>query len=120
MMCIEDSRADSLMLHGILRIITQRALLFVPGTKEAIAALAKLNQPPVVILCDLVMPDNGQISIDFIRKNYPQTPIVVISGSTDADRVAAMEGGATEFIQKSDRRGLSNALHEALAKLQVV
>lgn len=119
-LCIEDSNADSMTLFGILRLATRRALLFVPGKKEAILALGKLNQPPSMILCDLLMHENGNTTIPFLRDHYPGVPIVVVTGSCDEEREAeAMRNGANRIIKKDYGKppGLANLLNACLVEL---
>lgn len=111
-LCIEDSRAYSTLLHGMLRIITERALIFVPSRKEAINALSLMISPPALIFCDLLMEDNGKSLILLVREKYPAVPIIVVTEATDL--AGLLESGVHAIVSKSEP-GLASRLNNYLA-----
>jgi CheY-like chemotaxis protein len=73
------------------------------STKGGISALE--NCQPDIVLTDLAMPgESGVVLIEHIRKAEGSTatiPIIVLSACAfEADRVAAMDAGASVFIPK--------------------
>jgi len=66
-------------------------------------ALAHTTQtPPHLLLLDLDLPDMSGIDVlDSIRDDHETLPVLVLSGQDDLDaRVAALDGGADEFLLK--------------------
>ncbi|MGJ8527254.1 response regulator [Maritalea sp.] len=89
-----------------LRRIVQRVMVGVvvevSDTKSLI--LEAQRQPePILMLLDLVFPGfNGAASIRELRKAYPQTALVVVSMTDDAQVAEQMmAAGANGFISKS-------------------
>jgi DNA-binding response OmpR family regulator len=63
--------------------------------------LIRLFEPNVVLL-DLKMPGmSGLEVLDYLRRDYPELPVVVLSGNDDASMArATLRGGAFDYIQK--------------------
>ena len=66
------------------------------------AALALKKDPPKIIFLDNHLPDGlGMNFIEYIKKHYPETKIVMITAhDTAADRQRALSEGADCFIGK--------------------
>jgi DNA-binding NtrC family response regulator len=78
-------------------------------------ALAQLNSEEFgAVILDLGLPDsNGPGSIKTLSCQFPNLPIVVLSGNADANTVRlALEYGAQEFLSKADCSG--NRIRQAL------
>jgi signal transduction histidine kinase len=67
---------------------------------EGIEMLMEKN--PTVILCDLHMPGiSGLEVIDFVKKNKPEMPLIVVSGNgVIKDAIEAVSRGAWNYIMK--------------------
>ena len=66
-------------------------------------ALKAVNQNSFdIVLTDLVMPKrDGLELLDIMTNDYPQTPVIVISGNATFSKVVqAMQKGAANFIEK--------------------
>lgn len=66
-------------------------------------AIQKLNVVSYhLVLCDLVMPGrNGLEFLDYVKKEYPFLPVIVISGNATLSMVVkAMQMGAVDFLEK--------------------
>ncbi|NJD19553.1 MAG: response regulator [Gemmatimonadetes bacterium] len=80
--------------------------------REALDALDS-PQPPDVFLLDLMMPEaSGMDVLDSIRSHphHRHTPVIILTAKgQDADRDAALEAGADDFVTKpfSPRKLLS-------------
>jgi len=63
--------------------------------------LISLFEPDAVLL-DLKMPGmSGLEVLDYLRRDYPELPVVMLSGSEDATLArATLRGGAFDYIQK--------------------
>lgn len=73
------------------------------------------HQPSVIIL-DNKLPDG--FGIDFIpvlKKNYPSSKIIMISGFDGSAKDVALENGADIFLEKPFTR---DQLYQAIVKLQ--
>jgi DNA-binding response OmpR family regulator len=59
------------------------------------------NEAPSVVILDNKLPDGmGVDFISYLKKNYPDVRIVMISGYSDAAKDLALDNGADKFLQK--------------------
>jgi two-component system, OmpR family, response regulator len=73
------------------------------------------KEQPSVVLLDNKLPDGyGVDFISFIKKNYPSTKIVMISGYDSSVKDVAIENGADAFLEKPFSR---NEIYESISKL---
>lgn len=85
---VRDTVETALLEHGF------RVLVATDGM-EAITTLETMGTPAHVVVTDLNMPRlDGHSFIALLRKFYPTSRIVVISGSDSAQRAAAAPGDA--------------------------
>lgn len=70
--------------------------------EEALAALLAAEQPPDVVLADLIMPGmSGVDLINALRQKYPDMPIVLCSGHVEAALSAEVRNAdAAAFVKK--------------------
>ncbi len=78
------------------------AILEAGSLEEANQALEAQDEVDLVLL-DLAMPGvRGFSGLMYLRSQFPQAPVVVVSASEDADTIRrAMEFGASGFIPKT-------------------
>ncbi|MFB3816084.1 MAG: response regulator [Candidatus Methylomirabilales bacterium] len=76
------------------------SVLTAENAQEALEALAK--QPVQAVIMDVVMPGaDGMELLPRVRKDYPQVPVVVVSGRASfLTGVHAMRLGAVDFLRK--------------------
>lgn len=76
---VED---ETLLREGIQEILEAHGYVVI-GAADGVEALEWLGQATVsLIVTDLLMPNmNGVEFIKYVRADYPQTPVIVISGS---------------------------------------
>lgn|GEM_PF-5418503 len=69
---------------------------------EAIPYLSTHSDSVKAVLLDIYMPEVDGISVlGHFRSNYPELPVIIITGSDDAeDEKVAHSLGATGFIKK--------------------
>ena len=109
---IEDE-GDMCLLLNILLNGKEMELEHVKDLKGAQAYLEQ-TQPAVVIL-DNKLPDGyGVDFIGFIKKNYPNIRIIMISGFDASAEDVALENGADIFLQKPFTR---DQLYQSIKKL---
>jgi DNA-binding response OmpR family regulator len=95
---VEDEGEMCLVLN-ILLDDKEMELGHVPNLAEANEYLAK-EQPSLVIL-DNKLPDGYGIDyIRYIKKNYPSTKIIMITGYGGSAKDVALENGADFFLEK--------------------
>lgn len=75
------------------------------------------KEKPDIILLDLRMPEvDGLDALEVLRKDFPQTPVIIISGTGEIkDAILALRRGAWDFITKpiTDLRVLNHAISMA-------
>ncbi|MDB5253741.1 MAG: response regulator [Flaviaesturariibacter sp.] len=73
------------------------------------------NEQPQVIILDNKLPDGfGLDFIPLLRKNHPASKIIMISGFDGSAKDAAIEGGASIFLEKPFTR---DQLYQAIRQL---
>ena len=108
---MEDDNAVKSLIATALKVQGYR--LLEAGTGGAALLEATTKNPDVIIL-DLGLPDAD--GIDLIRqvRTWSHTPIIVVSARTeDADKVAALDAGADDYLIKPF------SVEELLARLRV-
>lgn len=81
-------------------------------TREAISKVR--NQPPDLIIADLGLPDGDGINVIRTARKDSTVPIIVLSArSQEADKIAALDAGADDYVTKPFAAG------ELLARLRV-
>jgi DNA-binding NarL/FixJ family response regulator len=73
------------------------------GTVDALMDKIDADDPPDIILLDLLMPGmQGMQGLDAIRHRVPDVPVAIISALSDVDVImTAIQSGASGFILKS-------------------
>ena len=109
---IEDE-GDMCLLLNIMLNGKEMELEHVKSLQTAEEYLQK-EQPAVVIL-DNKLPDGFGIDfISFIKKNYPDIKIIMISGYDGSARDVALENGADLFLEKLFTK---DELYQAITRL---
>ena len=86
--------------------------------EQGIELLNTLDNPLTVdvIICDIRMPKiNGIEAIAYFRKEYPSTPIIVLTGYPDVTLATnLLKQGVTEYLTKPvDKQSLVEAVTKA-------
>jgi two-component system, chemotaxis family, protein-glutamate methylesterase/glutaminase len=120
---VDDAATFRKILSDVVDTIPDTRLLgTAPNGK---VALSKLAQSSVdVVLMDIEMPVmEGMETLRIIRDAYPDTEVIIISGTTKGNAdvvIEALEAGALDFIAKSQNGNLeanANSLREQLVPL---
>jgi two-component system, OmpR family, response regulator len=110
---VDDELDICYLLSGMLK---QRNFLtgFVNTLSDAVKALQ--NDAPGILFLDNHLPDGfGLDFIPYIKKNYPETKVIMITAHDGAvERKQAYEGGVDLFVAKPLHRKLIN---DAIDKL---
>ena len=110
---VDDELDICYLLSGMLK---QRNFLtgFVNTLSDAVIALQ--NDPPAILFLDNHLPDGfGLDFIPFIKKNYPEVKVIMITAHDGAvERRQAYEGGVDLFVAKPLNRKMIN---DAIDKL---
>ena len=91
---IEDDRSTAIALrNSVASEIPDSEIVMVAKTHEEVVLLD--GQPFDLILADLMLPDTDHPEeiIEHCQRQFPQTPVIVVSGLSDpeaARRIAAM------------------------------
>ncbi len=86
----------------LLNIMLQEKEIKLDHAKTIAAAQEYLEkEAPSIIILDNKLPDGlGVDFISYIKKNYPATKIVMISGYAAKSKSTALENGADIFLEK--------------------
>ena len=110
---VDDELDICYLLSGMLK---QRNFLtgFVNTLSDAVVALQ--NDPPAIIFLDNHLPDGfGLDFIPYIKKNYPEVKVIMITAHDGAvERRQAYEGGVDLFVANPLNRKMIN---DAIDKL---
>jgi adenylate cyclase len=97
---VDDSPANIKLLEAVLAPRGYTVVTASSG-REALAKVA--GERPDLILLDIVMPGMDGYAVCQELRNDPLTrllPVVMITASSDAEKVKAIEAGADDFISK--------------------
>jgi len=98
LLIVEDDGEVCLLLHLLLHE-KNIEVDHVRNLEKAVEFLRE-SQPDVIIL-DNKLPDGYGIELlAYIKSQYPNIKVVMISGYGSAVRDAAIEGGADDFMEK--------------------
>ena len=100
----------------LLNIMLQEKEIKLEHAKTIAAAQEYLEkETPSIIILDNKLPDGlGVNFISHIKKNYPSTKIVMISGYAATEKSLALENGADIFLEKPFTR---QQLYDSVKKL---
>ena len=108
---VEDDGTVRNLISTTLKSNEYRYLTATDG--ESAIAAASTNQPDIVLL-DLGLPDMDGVEVIRRIRSWSQMPIIVISArSEDADKIAALDAGADDYLTKPF------SVAELLARLRV-
>lgn len=108
---VEDDGTVRNLITTTLKSNEYRYLTATDG-ESAIAAAS--NQQPDIVLLDLGLPDIDGVEVIKRIRCWSQMPIIVISArSEDADKIAALDAGADDYLTKPF------SVAELLARLRV-
>ena len=108
---VEDDGTVRNLITTTLKSNEYRFLTAVDG--ESAIAAASTRQPDIVLL-DLGLPDMDGVEVIHRIRSWSQMPIIVISArSEDADKIAALDAGADDYLTKPF------SVAELLARLRV-
>jgi signal transduction histidine kinase len=106
---VEDQPADALLVRRILRSPSDARQRFVVQHAATLTeGLEALDRDPAdVLLLDLALPDShGPATVVRLRERNGRVPVVVLTGSDDAEVSArAIDAGADEYLAKDGLHG---------------
>lgn len=97
---VDDNDLMRTLLRGILR---SQDCEVVGEARNGVLALELVEKlRPEIVFLDVLMPEMGGLEVlQSIKAKYPETQVVMITGSPSRDNVKeSIEGGASGFIVK--------------------
>ena len=120
LLIVEDSEDDTLLLvreleRGGYKVTFERV-----DTPEALHA-ALDRQPWDIVISDYSMPHfSGTAALKLLKEKGLDVPFIFVSGTIGEDTaVAAMKGGAQDYIMKGNLRRLLPAVERELGEVQM-
>ena len=108
---VED---DSTVRNLITTTLKSNNYTYITATNGEAAIAAATTQQPDIVFLDLGLPDLDGVEVIKRIRSWSQMPIIVISArSEDADKVAALDAGADDYLTKPF------SVTELLARLRV-
>jgi len=98
---LEDNKGDILLLKEMLSESTQQKFRVVCAERLNVGIKLLERENIDVILLDLGLPDGDGIDVLRRIREWSQVPVIVISArGRDDDKVAALDGGADDYLTK--------------------
>jgi PAS domain S-box-containing protein/diguanylate cyclase (GGDEF)-like protein len=117
---VEDSVTDAELIHrGLVRdglVLESRRV----ETRDAY--LSELDRfRPHLIISDFSLPSfDGLSALEIAHEAYPDVPFMFVSGTIDEDTaIAALRGGAIDYVPKSNLKRLAPAVRRALDEVRI-
>ena len=108
---VED---DATVRNLITTTLKSNDYRYITAKNGESAILSVTTQQPDIVLLDLGLPDMDGVEIIRRIRSWSQMPIIVISArSEDADKIAALDAGADDYLTKPF------SVAELLARLRV-
>ena len=108
---VED---DSTVRNLITTTLKSNDYRYISASSAEAAIAAASSQQPDIVLLDLGLPDMDGVEVIKRIRSWSQMPIIVISArSEDADKIAALDAGADDYLTKPF------SVAELLARLRV-
>ena len=108
---VED---DSTVRNLITTTLKSNNYTYITAANGEAAIAAATTQQPDIVFLDLGLPDLDGVEVIKRIRSWSQLPIIVISArSEDADKVAALDAGADDYLTKPF------SVTELLARLRV-
>jgi two-component system KDP operon response regulator KdpE len=93
---------DEPQLRRVLRVLLEAEQFRVIEAEDAAGGMraARLHKPDLIIL-DLGLPDRDGMEVIAAVRGWSTVPIIILSARTEeADKVAALEAGADDYVTK--------------------
>lgn len=99
---VDDSEMDRRLLGGLLQNRSGWNVAFAVNGDDAMSHFAA--RPPDLVLTDLQMPGmDGLALVAAIKKDYPTTPVILMTGVGSEDiAAAALRRGAASYVPKKN------------------
>lgn len=108
---VED---DAPIRNLITTTLTAHDYAFLTASNGEMAVMEASSHNPDIILLDLGLPDMDGVDVIHRVRSWSNIPIIVISArSEDADKIAALDAGADDYLTKPF------SVDELLARLRV-
>lgn len=100
---VDDDRSQRRLIANVIRKSVDLQTTEAENGRDALRILGKDDENATcLVVLDIEMPVmNGFETLDIIKQNYPDLPVIVLTGSGHADdAVLAMKKGANDFLTK--------------------
>jgi two-component system KDP operon response regulator KdpE len=93
---------DEEAIRRFLRVaLTSQAYTVIEATSGQEALSAANAEKPDIIILDLGLPDIDGVEVTRLLRQWTQTPIIILSvRGSESDKIAALDGGADDYLTK--------------------
>jgi putative two-component system response regulator len=107
LLVVDDNPGDSYLVGALLKAVGGFIIDEADTMRSALAKIART--PPDAVLLDLSLPDaSGLATIDMMRREAPDLPLIVFTGLDDeAMAMAAVQHGCQDYLVKGQGDGHS-------------
>lgn len=112
---LEDNRLDSELVRNLLSRLGLLSSYLLVDEEEGFVSAFKGTQPDIVI-SDINVPDfSGFDALEWMGKNHPLIPIVIVTGSIDEETAAkTIQLGAWDYVVKERLHRLPPAIDNVM------
>jgi len=125
LLLVEDNPADARLIKELLAGPAYFGVTYQRSHAETLYTAEEMcsNNEFDVILLDLNLPDSmGLETLDHLNGLFPEIPIIVLTGSNDAElTLQSVQHGAQDYIPKDECNGplLTRVIHYAIERKRV-
>jgi two-component system, OmpR family, KDP operon response regulator KdpE len=93
---------DEQPIRRFLRVtLTSQAYTVIEAASGQEALSAATTQKPDIIILDLGLPDIDGVEVTRLLRQWTQMPIIILSvRGSESDKIAALDGGADDYLTK--------------------
>ncbi len=117
---VEDLPSDAYLIQREIRKEVDECMFIIVDTKEEyVRNLTEFN--PDIILSDFSLPGFDWLTaFNIARESKPETPFIVVSGSTNAEIAAkCIEEGVKDFVSKKNIKMLGPVIQRFLPQIDL-
>lgn len=112
---LEDSEADAELIRHELNLAGLPTIVARVDSEDAFASALREFTPDVVLSDHSLARFDAPSALAVLRKIRPTTPLIIVTGSVNAETtIASLRGGAEDLVLKGNLSRLAGAITDAI------